>query len=67
MKTEEQIIDEVYENKVYGICNVLFDALISKENDEQAEEAEARFNRGLKIVQAVRDRAKALLKEELEK
>lgn len=62
MKTEEEIIDEVYENKIYGIVNVYSSALITQEPEGELSH-ELRFKTAIKIMAAVRDRAKELLKE----
>lgn len=64
MKSESQIIDEVYENQVYRICTVYVDAMITGESSRIGEPTPSnRFKAGMRVARTLRDRAKALLKE----
>lgn len=66
MKTEAEIIDEVYENEVYRICTVLRDGLLhlnAGDSKDDPIEVGEEFKARIKIARAIRDRAKKLLEE----
>jgi len=65
MKTELEIIDEVYEAEVYGAVFTYFNEMRGIEHADRSRTNAERLQSRVKSMRAIRDRAKALLKEEL--
>lgn len=59
--TEKEIIDQSYERIVEQLCAQLFNALLPPINVNDYENAEKRFQAGVRRAREIRDRAKQLL------
>ena len=59
--TDEQLIEEVYQDTVERMCSQLFNVLLVSQNGAEREEAEQRFQAGVLKAREARDRAKKLL------
>lgn len=59
--TEKEIIDQTYETTIQQLCSQLFNALLPANNASQYEDAERRFQAGVRRAREIRDRAKQLL------
>jgi hypothetical protein len=59
--TEQEIVDKAYETKIQELCSVLYNTLLIIQDVTEREQAERRFQDGVRKAREVRDRAKELL------
>jgi hypothetical protein len=59
--TDPEIIDKAYEDTIQQIYSVLYSALLIPQDANRREEAERRFQVGIRRAREIRDRAKQLL------
>lgn len=59
--TAQDIVDKVHDATVEQMCTVLFNALLITQDGNQRQEAEQRFQAGVRKAREVRDRVKQLL------
>ena len=59
--SEVEIIEETYARTIEQLCSQLFNALLPANNAAQYEDAEKRFQAGVRRAREIRDRAKQLL------
>lgn len=59
--TEKEIIEQTYETTIQQLCAQLFNALLLPNNGTECENAERRFQAGVRRAREIRDRAKQLL------
>ena len=59
--TDQEIIDRAYETAIEQVYSVLSSALLIAHDSSQREDAEQRFQVGVRKAREIRDRAKQLL------
>jgi hypothetical protein len=59
--TEKEIIEQTYETTIERLCAQLFNALLLPNNGTEYQDAERRFQAGVRRAREIRDRAKELL------
>jgi hypothetical protein len=59
--TDQEIIDKAYEETIQQIYSVFYGALVVPRDSSQREDAERRFQIGVRRAREIRDRAKQLL------
>ena len=59
--TDQEIIDRAYESTIEQVYSVLSSALLIAHDSGEREDAERRFQTGIRRAREIRDRAKQLL------
>lgn len=59
--TDQELVEKAYEATVQQLCSQLYSTLLMSQDPAGREQAERRFQAGVRKAREVRDRAKQLL------
>jgi len=59
--TDQELIDRAYELTIQQLCSQLYSTLLISQDTSGREQAERRFQSGVRKAREVRDRAKQIL------